>query len=52
MYEELRAFKRAAARLGLGKGDIEAIFHGTARTLIDQVGLELYGAIRATGDGN
>ena len=56
----LRAFKRAAARLGLGKSDIEAVFHGTARALIDRVGLELYGrafmptaavSATATGDG-
>ncbi|MEI6385942.1 MAG: amidohydrolase family protein [Spirochaetota bacterium] len=59
MYEELRAFKRAAARLGLGKSDIEAVFHGTARALIDRVGLELYGrafmptaAVSATATGD
>ena len=35
MYEELLAFKRAAKTVGLGKQDLENVFFGNARRLID-----------------
>ncbi len=35
MYEELLAFKRAAKTVGLGKRDLENVFYGNARRLID-----------------
>lgn len=43
MYEELRSFKKAAARVGLSRSDIEQVFHGNAQGLINRVGLGLYG---------
>lgn len=38
MYEELRAFKRAAERAGLSKADIEDVFHNNARRMIAGAG--------------
>ncbi|MEM7443238.1 MAG: amidohydrolase family protein [Pseudomonadota bacterium] len=36
-YEQLRAMKRGARRVGLTKAQRDALFHGTARELIDTV---------------
>ena len=44
MYEELRAFRRASERAGLGTGDIGRIFYGNAKAILDEVSLNLYGA--------
>jgi predicted TIM-barrel fold metal-dependent hydrolase len=38
MYEEIDAFRRAAARTGLGKDDVEAVFHRNAEGLLWEVG--------------
>jgi glutamate-1-semialdehyde 2,1-aminomutase len=35
-YEQLRAMKRAAMRLGMTLPQREALFHGTARNLVDR----------------
>lgn len=43
MYEEILACKRAAARLGLGRADIENIFYGNAARLIDGARGSIYG---------
>ena len=43
MYEELRAFKRAAARAGLTRGEIGRIFCGNAKDMIHAVKMNLYG---------
>ena len=37
MYEALRAIKDVSAELGMGRKEIEAIFYGNARSLIDSV---------------
>jgi len=37
MYEHLRAIRRACEDAGLGRGEIEAIFHGNAERLIGSV---------------
>lgn len=37
MYEEIRAFKRASERCGLGHEDIEKIFYGNSAKLIHEV---------------
>jgi len=42
MYEELRAFKKASERIGLGTQDIEKIFYSNARTIYDEVKARLY----------
>lgn len=36
-YEQLRAMRRAAKRLGLGPGQIEDLFHNTAARLVESV---------------
>jgi hypothetical protein len=36
LYEELRAFKRAAARIGLNRRDVESIFYDNGMTLLDE----------------
>jgi len=38
MYEEIKAMKEAAGELGLGKKDIEDIFYGNARRIIETTG--------------
>jgi glutamate-1-semialdehyde 2,1-aminomutase len=38
MYEALRAIRQACEELGLGRGDVEAIFHGNAERLIESMG--------------
>jgi hypothetical protein len=43
MYEELRAFRKTALRIGLGRDEIERIFHGNARDIIYEVAMGLYG---------
>ena len=35
-YEQLRAMKRAAMRLGMTLPQREALFHDTARSLVDR----------------
>ncbi len=37
MYEELRAFKKAAAKCGLGKSDIEDIFYNNSKKIINSI---------------
>lgn len=37
MYEEIEAMRQAAEVCGLSRGDIEKMFYGNARALIDQV---------------
>ncbi|MBR0277666.1 MAG: amidohydrolase family protein [Clostridia bacterium] len=37
-YEEIKAFKRTAEKLGLGKNDIEKIFYGNAARIINARG--------------
>ncbi|NLX98304.1 MAG: amidohydrolase family protein [Rhodopirellula sp.] len=37
IYEALRAIRQACEDLGLGRSDVEAIFHGNARRLIDGI---------------
>lgn len=44
MYEELRAFRRAAERLGLSRDDVEAICCKNGRKLIADTAEGLYGA--------
>jgi predicted TIM-barrel fold metal-dependent hydrolase len=34
MYEEIKAIKRAVERIGLGRSDVEAIFHSNARRVL------------------
>jgi hypothetical protein len=34
MYEEIVAIRRAVERCGLGRADVEAIFHGNARRVL------------------
>lgn len=43
MYEEILAFKRAAEKTGLSRGDIEDVFHNNARRLIDGARRDIYG---------
>lgn len=43
MYEEIRAFKRAAATCGLTKADVERAFYGNAKDLIDGARRDIYG---------
>lgn len=43
MYEEIRAFKRAAANCGLTKADVERAFYGNAKDLIDGARRDIYG---------
>lgn len=43
MYEEILAFKRAAAAVGLTKEDVERCFYGNARALIDGARRDIYG---------
>jgi predicted TIM-barrel fold metal-dependent hydrolase len=38
MYEAMLAIRRACKQLGLGPGEVEAIFHGNAKRLVDSVG--------------
>jgi len=35
MYEEIMAIRRAVERCGLGRADVEAIFHGNARRVLE-----------------
>ncbi len=35
VYEQLKAFRRAAGRAGLSRGDIEDVFHGNAMRVIE-----------------
>lgn len=35
LYEELRAFRRAARRAGLSRADVEDVFHNNARRMLD-----------------
>jgi hypothetical protein len=35
MYEELRAFRRAATEVGLSRGDLEDIFYNNAASMIE-----------------
>ncbi len=44
MYEEILAAKRAAEHLGFTKKDVENIFYGNARRLIDGARRDIYGA--------
>ncbi|MCF6334663.1 MAG: amidohydrolase, partial [Spirochaetales bacterium] len=37
MYEELRAFKKAAKKSGLGKKDIEDIFYNNSKIILDSI---------------
>jgi uncharacterized protein len=34
MYEEIKAIKRAIERIGLGRSDVEAVFHSNARRFL------------------
>lgn len=43
MYEEILAFKRAAEKLGLTKGDIEKAFYLNAKNLIEGAKKSIYG---------
>ncbi len=43
MYEELRAFKKAAGRIGLGKDDLDRVFYRNSRDLLDGASRSLYG---------
>lgn len=43
MYEEIRAFKRAAAKVGLTKEDINRCFYLNAKELIDATRRDIYG---------
>jgi glutamate-1-semialdehyde 2,1-aminomutase len=36
-YEQLRAMKRGARQIGLSTAQREALFHDTARSLVDSV---------------
>lgn len=45
MYEEILAFKRVAAKIGLTKEDINKIFYQNARNLIDGAYKDIYGTI-------
>jgi len=36
-YEQLRAMRRASLRLGMTGPQLNALFHDTARTLVDAV---------------
>ncbi len=38
MYEEIRAFRRAAERVGLGRTDIERVFYGNASAILQDLG--------------
>jgi len=40
MYEEIRAFRRAAERVGLSRAAIEQVFYGNAAALLEDVGWE------------
>jgi len=40
-YEQLRAMKRGARQIGLSTAQREALFYGTARTLLDSCRLTL-----------
>ncbi len=42
MYEELRSFRQASERIGLGKQDITKIFYSNARNIYDDVQSRLY----------
>ena len=44
MYEEILAFKRAAAKVGLKKADVEDAFYNNAKNLIDGARRDIYGA--------
>lgn len=44
MYEEIRAFRRAANALGLTAADVQRAFYQNAHDLIDGASLSLYGA--------
>lgn len=39
MYEEIDAFRRAAADTGMGKEDIEAVFYGNAAEVLGEAGM-------------
>jgi hypothetical protein len=38
MYEEIEAFRQAAERTGLGKTDIQNVFHDNAAALLQDAG--------------
>jgi hypothetical protein len=38
MYEELKAFKHAAGKTGLNDSDLESIFYGNSRSLLESAG--------------
>jgi len=44
MYEEILAFKRVAQKLGLTKAEIENIFYGNAKRILDGARRDIYGA--------
>ena len=44
MYEELLSVKRAVEKLGLTRADVEKIFYGNAKNLIDGARKSIYGA--------
>lgn len=46
-YEQLRAMKRGARQLGLDAGQREALFHDTARSLVDEARRDVRAAIGA-----
>ena len=43
MYEELLAFKRASQRAGLSRADLDGVFYGNSRRILDQALKNLYG---------
>ena len=43
MYEEILAFKRVAAKLGLSREDIKDVFYQNAKNLIDGARRDIYG---------
>ena len=45
MYEELRAFKKATTRIGLNRKQIDQIFYGNAKELINGTTETLYGEV-------
>ena len=43
MYEEILAFKRVAEKLGLSRKNVEDIFYGNAKRLLDSARRDIYG---------
>ena len=43
MYEEILAFKKAAQNVGLSAADVERVFYGNAKELIDGASTDIYG---------